>query len=133
MSSWKWFAIGTGGLSGVAGPGDDYLLYTKRGKQFLSTRPNFAFGVRSLAAPLGYVGKIQAAQWIDQSPRALGGFSNRILETISYGRYKAPQSAWDNSPRARFNRARNVQRNPSQDRWTGLQRDYASRGIVWMP
>ncbi len=129
----KWFAIAAGGSTGVAGPGDDFFLYTKRGQNYLSKAPNFAIGVKRLAQPVGVIGKLQAANWINRSPRALGGFSDRMLQSISFGHYEAPQSSWDNSPRARFLRPKNIQRNPYQDRWTVHKQDYARRGIVWMP
>jgi len=99
MSASKWFARVLGGMSGVAGPGDDLLLYTRRGQQFLSTRPNLAWGVKNLAAPIAIAGKVQ---FVDKV--ILGGASARTLEVITFGKYQAPQSAWDKSPRSRLGR-----------------------------
>ena len=97
----KWLARGAGGMTGVAGPGDDALLYTSRGQRFLSTRPNLAFGVRNFAGPLGAYGKVEFADKV-----ILGGWSARTLDIITYGRYQAPSTAWSNSPKSRLQRWR---------------------------
>ena len=101
MSARKWFVRGAGGLTGVAGPGDDALLYTKTGKKILSSRPNLAWGVRNIAGPLGMASKFY---FLDQT--VLGGASSRILQGITFGRYQAPESSWENSPKARLARWR---------------------------
>lgn len=95
----KWLAFGSGGMTGVAGPGDDLLLYTRRGREFLSKKPVFAAGVRNLAGPISLYGK---AELVDKV--ILGGASARTLEVLTYGRYQAPESAWQNSPKSRLNR-----------------------------
>ncbi len=95
----KWFARAAGGMTGVAGPGDDVLQFTRWGKQVLATRPNLAWGVRNLAGPVSMIGKVELIDKV-----VLGGASARTLEVITFGRYQAPQSAWDNSPKARFER-----------------------------
>ncbi len=99
MSARKWFSFGAGGMTGVAGPGDDFLLYTRRGKKFLSTRPVFASGVRNLAGPVSLYGK---AEFVDKV--ILGGASARTLEVLTFGKYQAPESAWRDSPKARLGR-----------------------------
>ena len=130
----KWFPRLAGGLTGVAGPGDDVLLYTRYGKSFLTTRPNLKWGVKNLAGPVGIYGK---TEFVDKV--ILGGASARALEILTYGRYRAPESAWNNSPKARLQRLRSravrMEKGnaSSMDRWTVHKQDYAREGIVWMP
>ena len=134
MTGGKWFARVAGGTTGIAGPGDDILLYTRYGKSFLSSRPNIKWGVKNLAGPIGIYGK---AEFVDKA--VLGGASARTLEVLTFGKYLAPESAWEKSPKARLQRLRS---NPvrmergnaySMDRWTVHKQDYAREGIVWMP
>ena len=47
-------------------------------------------------------GAIAAAQFTDQV--ILGGASARTLEVLTFGKYQAPQSAWDDSPKSRLGR-----------------------------
>lgn len=142
MSAWKWFPRLAGGMAGVIPGADDALLFTSRGQAVLTKYPQFAWGVRNLAGPIGIATKVHA---VDQSNKLLGGASNRMLHVITGGRYDAG-SAWDTSPKARWDSRSDyhthgyfvsptsrVERNPSQGRWDVVQQDYARGGVVWMP
>ncbi|AXH78761.1 MAG: hypothetical protein [Circular genetic element sp.] len=70
--------------------------------------------------------------------------SGAMDRTIDVALQRGQEGAhWQNTPKQLFARRKThgffvsprnrTLRSPSQDRWTGLQRDYASKGIVWMP
>lgn len=137
MSAWKWFERATGGMSGVVPGSDDFLLFSKRGKEILAKRPHLAWGVRNLAGPVGLAAKVH---YLDQT--ILGGASNRTLDVLTYGRYDAGD-AWDRSPKARLSRRHThgyfvspsdrMRRNPSQGRFDDVIADYRRLGVEWRP
>jgi len=102
--SWKWYSKGAAIAAGAAVPyltapwPVDNLFQMGPLSKKLVTHPLGALFVGSTQVMGAYVG----AEFVDKT--ILGGASARTLEVITRGKYKAPESAWTNSPKSRLGR-----------------------------
>lgn len=101
-SPWHWLQRAGGSASGLLPGADDFLLFTKRGKQVLDRFPHFKWGVKNVAGPVGVGLKLH---WVYTNRSALLSeaqkASQRTLDVLTP--YEAPEDAWHNTPKYRWN------------------------------
>ena len=104
MSAWKWFKTGFTAGAGFLLPivTAPYPVDNLFQVGPLSSRLGQTTAGRLFVGGTQVGGAIAAAQFTDQV--ILGNASARTLESLSFGRYMAPQSAWENSPKSRLGR-----------------------------